>query len=133
MFAGSFSRSMAASTVSVTPLPACVAGGVAFAFTLSVGQLPATAADTPTSVDPAVMPASIRCLVDLRPLATGWNMFVISSISPTRLGGCSGITIDQTFLQRKCRMALESIRGGYRGGAQCTQASSQIAMGSNYP
>ena len=60
-------------------------------------------------------------------------MFVISSISPTRLGGCSGITIDQTFLQRKCRMALESIRGGYRGGAQCTQASSQIAMGSNYP
>jgi hypothetical protein len=30
-------------------------------------------------------------------------------------------------------MALESIRGGYRGAAQCTQASSQIAMGSNYP
>ena len=26
-------------------------------------------------------------------------------------------------------MALESIRGGYRGPAQCTQAGSQIAMG----
>src|SRR5262249_12095663 len=33
--------------------------------------------DTPTSVDPAVMPAKIMC-------ATGWNMFVISSISPPR-------------------------------------------------
>ena len=42
------------------------------------------------------------------------------------------MTIDQAFLQRKCRMALESIRGGYRGVAQCTQAGSQIAMGSNY-
>src|SRR5262245_21023571 len=30
------------------------------------------------------MPAKIMCLMNLRPLATGWNMFVISSISPPR-------------------------------------------------
>jgi hypothetical protein len=41
---------------------------------LSEGQLPATAADTPTSVDPAVMPAKIMCLMNIRPLATGWNI-----------------------------------------------------------
>src|SRR5271166_1644621 len=80
MFAGSFSRSMAASTVSVTPLPAWATGARASAFILSEGQLPATAADTPASIDPAVMPARTTFRATCQLPVMEWNMIMISSI-----------------------------------------------------
>src|SRR5215831_4390863 len=113
MFAGSFSRSMAAKTVSVTPLAASVTGGRTSAFIWSEGQLPAAAADTPTSVDPAVMPARTRYRPKHRPVMPS-NMFVVSSVRRSRREVATVLRLDQTLAERKCRMALESIRNGYR-------------------
>src|SRR6516165_2112733 len=114
MFAGSFSRSMAARTVSVTPLPASVTGGRTSAFILSEGQLPAAAADTPTIVDPAVMLARSRYWPKRRPPVMPSNMFVVSSVRRSRKVVATALRLDQTLAERKCRMALESIRNGYR-------------------
>src|SRR5262249_57506307 len=86
MFAGSFSRSMAASTVSVTPLPAWLAGARTSALNLPAGHSPAADADTLASVAPAVIAASTTP----RPLAIRLNMFVISSVTLRRGGGVAG-------------------------------------------
>src|SRR5262249_39381601 len=82
ILAGSFSRSMAASTVSVTPLPACVAGWRTSGFILSAGQLPATAADAPTSVDAAANPAMTTVRPSQRPLVLRWNMLDLLCCAP---------------------------------------------------
>src|SRR6516162_109659 len=115
MFAGSFSRSMAARTVSVTPLPASVTGGRTSAFILLEGQLPAAAPVTPTSVDPAVMLARSRYWPKRRPPVMPSNMFVVSSVRPSRKEVAMVLRVDQTLAERKCRMAMELIRNGYRG------------------
>src|SRR5947208_146784 len=81
-FAGSFSRSMAASTVSVTPLPAWAAGMRTSALNLPGGHSPATDADKPASVEPAIMPARTRLRPNPRPLAMRLNIFVISFVMP---------------------------------------------------
>jgi hypothetical protein len=91
MFAGSFSRSMAASTVSVTPFPAWVAGARASALNLPAGHSPAADADTPASVAPAVMAARTTP----RPLAIRLNMFVISSVMLGREGAAAARRIDR--------------------------------------
>jgi len=91
MFEGSFSRSMAASTVSVTPLPALVTGARASALTLSAGHSPATAADKPAIAEPAITPARTKLRPNPRPCVTRLSMLVISLVMPGRRRGRSGI------------------------------------------
>src|SRR5215831_1897782 len=92
MFAGSFSRSMAASTVSVTPLPAWVAGARTSAFNLPAGHSPAADADKPATVAPAVIAARTTP----RPPAIRLNMFVISFVTLRPEGAAAGRRIDRT-------------------------------------
>src|SRR5262245_22270032 len=61
------------------------------------------------SMDPAARPAKTM----LRPLVMRLDMSVISSVVP-RLRATATLTIDRNHIERKCRMALESIRNRYR-------------------
>src|SRR6516162_6929776 len=109
MFAGSLSRSMAASTVSVTPLPAWLDGVRTSALNLPAGHSPAADADTPASVAPAVTAARTTP----RPLAIRLNMFVISFVTLRREGAVAVRSIHRTDGERKCRLALDSIADCY--------------------
>src|SRR5262249_1678403 len=90
MLAGSFSRSMAASTVSVTPLPAWATGGRTSAWFLPRGHSPAALADKPASVVPAIIPAKTRPRPNSRPLAMRLNMVVVSCVYPRPQRGRTG-------------------------------------------
>src|SRR6516162_5513151 len=90
MLAGSFSRSMAASTVSVTPLPAWATGTRTSALDLPAGHSPAADTDTPASVAPAIIPAKARLRPNARPLTMRLNMVVVSSVTPQPQRGRSG-------------------------------------------
>ena len=69
---------------------------------------------TPMSVDPAVMLARSRYWPKRRPPVMPSNMFVVSSVRRSRKEVATVLRVDQTLAERKCRMALESIRNGYR-------------------
>src|SRR5262245_66213648 len=90
MLAGSFSRSMAASTVSVTPLPAWATGGRTSAWFLPPRHSPAALADKPASVVPAIIPAKTRPRPNSRPLAMRLNMVVVSCVYPRPQRGRTG-------------------------------------------
>src|SRR5262245_19923101 len=90
MLAGSFSRSMAASTVSVTLLPAWATGTRTSALDLPAGHSPAAETDTPASVAPAIIPPRARLRPNARPLTMQLNMVVVSSVTPRPQRGRSG-------------------------------------------
>jgi hypothetical protein len=72
-FAGSFSRLMAPSVVSVTPTAANFTGSRASAFILSAGQLPAKAAVVKTA-DPMARPATVMVRPSNRPSSMRLNI-----------------------------------------------------------
>src|SRR5215510_10510116 len=116
IFAGSFSRSMAASTVSVTPLAACDTGSRALVLTWSAGHWPATADDRPMASEPMTTPARMVVRPMARPLMMRSNMIVSPLLSGSaRLLAAPVQRIGRRALQWKCQVALESIAGCYVG------------------
>src|SRR5262249_9996880 len=75
-------RSMAASTVSMTPLPAWATGGRTAAWVLPPGHWPAALADKPASVVPALLPAKTRPPPNSRPLSMRFNIGLVSCVYP---------------------------------------------------
>src|SRR5215510_9743727 len=113
IIAGSFSRSMAASTVSVTPLAACDTASRALVLTWSAGHWPAAADDRPAANEPITTPARAIVRPMVRPLMLRLDMFLSSVDGSAGLTAAPVLKIHRSAPQWKCHLALESIAGCY--------------------